>query len=878
MKKIPLFFFLIVIVGLSIWFFFIQETYRNPFGKAHPFEAIPNSSPIILTFNDFFQLRHHLTKMPYAKDLNDVFFVKKMSEDFNALRKLFSKNKNHQQLLLDSKITASLHLSGKNDVDFLYIIDDQDKVFSLDELLESFSHKESQLNGNIVYTLSLDQKNKFTVASFNNLLLVSRYAYLVETGMQQLKNPFTNLLNNERLEISKKAKQQADQIEAHVLFDNFKAFATPFLNPKPIEQLNYFSKICESGHWTFVFQETGVAINGSLKPFRDSDFFNQYFSNNKITNTQVQDILPQNIAYFVRQSLNGKEEIKEKNTRNVFNEYFKPWIAEEWLQGRTQIFTRKMRSEKFVAYEMTDLKMAQYHLEKLSDSVGLIKNWEYQTYPIRQILLEELPIPFFEGEEIEMQNPCYAFIENYVVFSKSTRIIENWIDQYLVNQTLARNITFLKMKNLSTNSEAVEFYWNQKTAQKFFENALAERNTTSKDQIFYWKNFSIGLNGRWENNQLLHDGFLFYEKETEEIAEIRWRTPLQAQAHTQPFAIYNDEKGSHDILIQDKENRLYLFNNEGEEEWNILLDAPILSKIVGGNFIQDESPLIMFNTKDEIHQIDFDGKNQNSFPLKLSSSAVNGMLLADFSEGEYGVFLACENEILYGFDMKGIPFSGWQGLEKIGKVSTPLKHFQIGNKDYIVAFNDKGDFFSYGKNGFKRREGFGITSSSTQPLCLQIQNNNNEILIADPSGYQRAIDLEGERLSLLQKNTLPEADQKYASADLAGNNQTDFVVLENNELQIFYNHQNEFVQYGKFRFLNAPDEIFPVRSQNMGKAMIGAVNEKQEQIFLIDKKGSLHQDFPLAGTTSFELVNLFSENRKVVLVANKDQVLTYQLP
>jgi len=157
LKKIFLFFFLAAFAALSIWFFFIQDTYRNPLAQVSPLEAIPATAPIILTFDDFFQLRHHIAKMPFAEELNDVFFVKKMSEDFNSIRNLFSKDKNHRQLLLDSRITTSLHLSGKNDIDFLYVIDDQEDVFSLEALLEIFPYKKSQSHRNTVYTLKLKE-------------------------------------------------------------------------------------------------------------------------------------------------------------------------------------------------------------------------------------------------------------------------------------------------------------------------------------------------------------------------------------------------------------------------------------------------------------------------------------------------------------------------------------------------------------------------------------------------------------------------------------------------------------------------------------------------------------------------------------------------
>ena len=101
-------------------------------------------------------------------------------------------------------------------------------------------------------------------------------------------------------------------------------------------------------------------------------------------------------------------------------------------------------------------------------------------------------------------------------------------------------------------------------------------------------------------------------------------------------------------------------------------------------------------------------------------------------------------------------------------------------------------------------------------------------------------------------------------------------VLKNNKLEIQYFHQDEFQVYGQYQFSNSQDAIFPVQSKSMGKAMLGSLCKKQNQIFLLDKKGQLHPDFPLAGTTKFELLNLFSDDKNSILVADGDQVVVYE--
>ena len=83
MKKIILFLFASGLIALFVWFFLIQDTYRNPFASVQPIEAIPQNTPIILEFDDYYMLRHEVAKMPYADEMSSAFFVKKMSEDLS---------------------------------------------------------------------------------------------------------------------------------------------------------------------------------------------------------------------------------------------------------------------------------------------------------------------------------------------------------------------------------------------------------------------------------------------------------------------------------------------------------------------------------------------------------------------------------------------------------------------------------------------------------------------------------------------------------------------------------------------------------------------------------------------------------------------------
>ena len=182
------------------------------------------------------------------------------------------------------------------------------------------------------------------------------------------------------------------------------------------------------------------------------------------------------------------------------------------------------------------------------------------------------------------------------------------------------------------------------------------------------------------------------------------------------------------------------------------------------------------------------------------------------------------------------------------------------------------------------KEAKNISLKNSSPLFSQLGKLENRMIFSDEDANAEVLNLENKTKNVFSKtksntssSTKKQYNYKFASADFGGDNFSDYAVLKNNELEIIYYHQDQFQVFGSYQFSNSQDAIFSVRSKNMGKAMLGSLCKKQNQIFLFDKKGQLHADFPLAGTTQFQLLNLFSDDKNSVLVADGNQVVVYSM-
>ena len=370
-------------------------------------------------------------------------------------------------------------------------------------------------------------------------------------------------------------------------------------------------------------------------------------------------------------------------------------------------------------------------------------------------------------------------------------------------------------------------------------------------------------------------GLFNYEEHFESEVAHLWKTKLDQVIINSPSVHFYEETGDHQILIQDSEFKLHALNSSGEILWDIPLKDSIRSDIHSGNIFSKKEKHYIFNTKKNIVVLDMEGKAAKGFPLPLPAHATNGLSIVDFGERDFAMFVACDNENIYGYTKKGIPIVGWNPVESVGKITMPLQHFQYENKDFLTFMNKDGDLMSFGKNGKKIMQGTNVSGSSSAPLFFH-PKNSNQMVVADATGSMHAIHVDGKNIQLNLKFDIPKAYQ-YMSADMAGDAQIDIAKLNGRDLEIFYSVNDDFVAKANYQFPNMQHQIFSVGEDENNKAMIGTLNKFQARIYLLDKNGNVHPSFPLIGSTPFRLVRNFNHGKNVIVVGNGNEVLVYEI-
>ncbi|NUO03476.1 MAG: hypothetical protein HUU01_22920, partial [Saprospiraceae bacterium] len=272
-----------------------------------------------------------------------------------------------------------------------------------------------------------------------------------------------------------------------------------------------------------------------------------------------------------------------------------------------------------------------------------------------------------------------------------------------------------------------------------------------------------------------------------------------------------------------------------------------------------------------------DGRTEANFPLTLQSPATNGLMAVDFEQnGDYSIFVACENGNLYGFNRMGLPVEGWNPLSGAGKVRFPLQHFQHDHKDFLVALNENGQLLVFKKDGSFRFPPIETQGAFRSPPGWQQTASQLRIAATDAGGICHVVNSEGTSFRL----RLPVGRNEqvaFAFGDISGDNSYDYAVSSDSLVNVYAYRDQELQLAFSSRLSSVPDSLFMTPIPGLEKAGLGMLNRKNRELLLLLPDGRLHPDFPLSGASAFTVCDLFDNRRRMVVVANEAQVYAYRI-
>ncbi|NOR74798.1 MAG: hypothetical protein GQ525_06530 [Draconibacterium sp.] len=893
-------------------------------------KAIPVSAPI---FVELSALKSIPVDNPIVQDLiameKNILFLSKIA----LIDSLIQNNKEIQNSLRTESLIIAFDFVGESEIFPIIILkaENSTKQKLLEKFLSvlypanKFSFSKKIYSNNEIITIKTNQdKNVLHFCFSDGLFISSPKLLLVEQSIRQLNSE--SISNN--LFFSKVNKTVASQskIAWYINHQTFPNLVALWLNNQSstttnefgeLIRINYKSKFSNFRNFA-AWTELDVKLNDNELLFNGisiaEDSLNHYlsvFDGQQPVRFQADKILPKNTSFYNSFSFSDKalffenlekyfshtdlyykreDRIKkiESGFRINFKNTFQELVKNEIIVATTSIPAELSKKTTLFILQTKGKADTEIQLNILLNSYSKRKGVELSslksTFEIdvqTRFTIYSFPYPSFPG--IWLGKPFglaeakfAAFYENYLVFSNSKKGLHEYLQNMVLESTLNKDIRYLKFKQNIASRANINSYININRIfsmnKDIFNRELATEFENLKENLQKFK--VINWQVVCEKGISFNSVYLSFSNEIEEEAQTTWQSSIGSEIITKPYIVSNHrDKQNREVVLQDSENTISLVSQNGKVRWGVTIEEPILSKIHQIDYFRNGRLQYLFNTKNKLYLIDREGNNVAHFPVKFNSPATNGVSVFDYDNNrKYRYFVACENKKVVAYNNEGKVLTGWVFGKTDYQVTTPVQHFRVNNKDYIV-FKDQSRIYIQNRKGETRVNSTAKFDNSKNPLILNL-NGTPKIVATDKTGKVFYIYFDGKFTE--KKITKFSENHFFTVADLNGNGVLNFVFIDGNELKVI--DENGKKLFSK-KFKTAIQHCPNIYSFSSKFKKIGITESSANRIYLFDPTGKLHEGFPLQGNSEFSIgkITRNSEHLNLIVGSRGGDLYNYTL-
>lgn len=918
MKRKLLILFIILFVSAGGFYFLTKD--KIIFEKETSlYKAVPVSAPLFIELN---ALKSVPVDNPLVKELlgfeKDVLFLRKVS----FLDSLIQNNKDIQKGLRNESLVLAFDFVGESDIYPLVISRAAgknkqkyfEKFLAVLYPLESFSHSKREYSDHEIETIkSSKDKDVLHFCFTDGLFIASPKVLLVEKCIRQLNTQ--SITENLFFTQVNKSVMAQSKITLYINHQTFPELAALWLNTKSTISTNEFNETVRESiknkfknfrnfaAWSQLdveLDEQEVVLNGISTADDSLNHFLSVFEGQEAVRFHVDKILPANTSFYTSYSFSDKslffvnleryfehtnsfykreDRIKkiERGFRIGFKRVFQELVKNELIVATTSISSKANKKSTLFILVTGGADKTKTKFNSLFDTYARRKKIELKSLKSvfkaddeNKFTVYKFPYPSFPGiwlgKPFEIAQAQYAtFYENNLVFSNTERGLQDYLLNMVSESTLSRDHRYVKFKRGINSRSNINSYVNVKRVfrlkDEIFNAKLAKELEAYETYIRKFQ--AVNWQVAWENGKALNSIYLSLSQTTIEDAETEWQVSLDNRVASKPQLVVNHrDLNNKEIVVQDSENNFYQINKDGQVNWSVSIDGPILGRIHQIDYFKNGRLQYLFNTKDKLYLIDRTGKKVGHFPISFTSPATNGVNVFDYDKiRKYRYFVAFEDKKVIAFDGEGKVLSGWKFGKTNGRVTTPIQHFRVKNKDYIV-FKDDSNIYIQTRSG-ETRVKVDVKIENSQNAMILDLNGIPKIVTTDNTGKVYYIYFDGK---VEERKTAKFSEGHFfLSEDIDNNGVADFIFVDKKELVVFNeNGKKLFSEKFKNRISNPP-VIFTFSSN---EKKIGVVEASANQIHLFNKNGKEHHGFPLQGNSSFCIGQISKGSEKLNLIVS----------
>ncbi|MCC5919120.1 MAG: hypothetical protein LAT68_01325 [Cyclobacteriaceae bacterium] len=742
---------------------------------------------------------------------------------------------------------------------------------------------------------------RYSLLMHENLIIGSEHSVLIEDMIRLINR---QQASDRKLET---AILEEPSSQLHLRFENL-AELIRIMSRDEIDVLPVIDFIGDfsDGHFgDFQFRDDRIGLNGKLEP--DSlTHFSATFKGLRPGSQDLKHLIPTRTTAWAHVSVeNGKDwSEKLRNHRDVvekeeeqkranfksqsgryaeeFFDYFGQEIAIAYLERinpniQEKVIVIQLKDEEG-AIEFFDEIAANVH-EAQGDS---IYSEQYSGYRIGRLDFPEFPSLLLGRQAGGFPSTYYFLVGSSIVLSNTVATGKSLLLDLETENTWGKTLRFSEYLASNITDAHFSFYVNfprlrfelQENLSREWRQVYNKNETLIRSIELMGFQLSQMQEGSYTLSQLLYQP---NRKGSRRISfEPKVRMQLDAPATTKAFVVKNHNDNSREILIQDQDNQLYLFNRKGDLLWKKVTDEAVNGEVHQVDLYKNGKLQYLFIGKRKIHLIDRNGNYVEGFPFSVAGSdPIAHLSLVDYDLSKnYRLLLTKEGGKIYMYDMSAKALEGWNPFLIESDAATAADHFRVEGKDFIYSLQKDGRLHLMNRRG-EMRVGF--------PLALKT-DMGDDLFVEKGEGLYKSffhlVNREGEYLRIDIDGNLQKREQLYKA-----DNSTKFYLVPEEQGKGFVKVRLDLYKIAVISRLGdlifeqnyTPSEKMSFQYYNFGtdRQLYSLTDEVQGFSYLYDQKGKLLNDRPIE--SNFEISVLYYESQgkyEVYHVYNDELMIT----
>ncbi|MGM0497465.1 MAG: DUF3352 domain-containing protein [Bacteroidota bacterium] len=913
MKKTALIIAAIILISIAGVFYYLKKQRIPDFDVL---KIIPNDIAFFIDVKDSKNFLEKLThKNAIWEELKNIKGINKFDKQLYQLDSIVSKDKTLQNHFSEKRIIIAGKKQGKSKLNFLYMmeIENHREQNHLKNYLTKWAaqknHQTSSrtYNNTKLYNIQIDRNKSFTYGFIKGTLVASKSSILVEKAVRSVSVK-KSIKDEESFQRIHKTAGKNVIGNLYLNYTELPKLIKIIFNNNLKEQASSLVNFAKWSALDINVKKEALLINGFTGGTSGKKEMTDIFSNQAPVEQEIPSILPANTSAYATLGISDKDLYKKdykeflkqtgemdtynKNNQKINTKYgFDPEstlyniLDEElgitFLGGNAEhpqkkaFIILKTKSKRFARKKMEPISRkacSESGISEYKEEMKIDKETKYEAFKLpAEYLFEDIFGDLFKG----ISNQYFTFVDNFVVFSSSPKMLEKFIHSNILNKTLDNDHQYQQFTDYISEKSNFHFYSNMFRSPRligsYFKENIDKGIQENIEQIRKFQAIAYQITG---NGDMTYNNiFIKYIPTIDKDPQTTWECHLDTTINMKPALVTNHYTGENEIFIQDNKNKIYLINKVGRILWEKQLSEKIISEIHQVDYYRNGKKQMLFNTKNKIHLIDRNGNYVERYPVNLPSPAVTELSVFDYSDNKkYRVFVPCENRKVYNYNIEGNSVEGWQFGKTDTKVTSPVQHFRVKTKDYIVLADQNRVYILNRRGNVRVKPENQIAKSKNNRFYLNhgdtIQDAN--LVTTDKNGKVHHFYFDGEVKSV-NYNEYSE-EHFFLHEDINSDGAKEMIFSDNKQLDVFEESGEKLFDQ---EFKNSIDHepIYFHFSYNERK--IGVVSKKANKIYLLNSNGEIYKGFPLEGNTPFSIGFLEKSSRKFNLVVGNKYNFLY---